>query len=105
MFFAKVSIVVASGNQFLIHYFHNTHSYTLFFSKVGFYTRKASYLKKVADICLMKYDGDIPSSIQELLLLPGVGPKIAHLVCTKCFSISNTIFLSVFIKIFIGPCT
>ncbi|QCE09127.1 endonuclease III [Vigna unguiculata] len=47
---------------------------------VGFYTRKASYLKKVADICLMKYDGDIPSSIQELLLLPGVGPKIAHLV-------------------------
>uniref|UniRef100_A0A0R0GXX2 HhH-GPD domain-containing protein n=1 Tax=Glycine max TaxID=3847 RepID=A0A0R0GXX2_SOYBN len=26
------------------------------------------------------YDGDIPSSIEELLLLPGVGPKIAHLV-------------------------
>ncbi|TKY48340.1 Endonuclease III-like 2 [Spatholobus suberectus] len=47
---------------------------------VGFYTRKASNLKKIANICLMKYDGDIPSSIEELLLLPGVGPKIAHLV-------------------------
>ncbi|XP_029128617.1 endonuclease III homolog 1, chloroplastic isoform X2 [Cajanus cajan] len=47
---------------------------------VGFYTRKASYLKKIANICLVKYDGDIPSSIEELLLLPGVGPKIAHLV-------------------------
>ncbi|CAL0324047.1 unnamed protein product [Lupinus luteus] len=47
---------------------------------VGFYTRKASNLKKVANICLMKYDGDIPNSIEELLLLPGVGPKIAHLV-------------------------
>ncbi|ESW22419.1 hypothetical protein PHAVU_005G152500 [Phaseolus vulgaris] len=47
---------------------------------VGFYTRKASNLKKIANICLMKYDGDIPSSIGDLLLLPGVGPKIAHLV-------------------------
>ncbi|KHN30103.1 endonuclease III homolog 2, chloroplastic-like isoform X1 [Glycine soja] len=47
---------------------------------VGFYKRKASNLKKIANICLLKYDGDIPSSIEELLLLPGVGPKIAHLV-------------------------
>ncbi|CAJ1955568.1 unnamed protein product [Sphenostylis stenocarpa] len=51
-----------------------------FIYPVGFYTRKASNLKKIANICLMKYDGDIPSSIEELLLLPGVGPKIAHLV-------------------------
>lgn len=28
----------------------------------------------------MKYDGDIPSSIEELLSLPGIGPKMAHLV-------------------------
>ncbi|KAK4370688.1 hypothetical protein RND71_010163 [Anisodus tanguticus] len=47
---------------------------------VGFYTRKASNLKKVAKICLSKYDGDIPSSLEELLLLPGIGPKMAHLV-------------------------
>jgi len=56
----------------------------VFFSKVGFYKRKASNLKKIANICLLKYDGDIPSSIEELLLLPGVGPKIAHLVRIKC---------------------
>ncbi|XP_015886672.3 endonuclease III homolog 1, chloroplastic isoform X3 [Ziziphus jujuba] len=47
---------------------------------VGFYTRKASNLKKVAEICLTKYDGDIPSSLEELLSLPGIGPKMAHLV-------------------------
>ncbi|CAH2038801.1 unnamed protein product [Thlaspi arvense] len=47
---------------------------------VGFYTRKATNVKKVAEICLTKYDGDIPSSLEELLSLPGVGPKIAHLV-------------------------
>lgn len=57
-----------------------------FFSQVGFYIRKAGNLKKIADICLTKYDGDIPNSIEELLSLPGVGPKIAHLVCTVFFS-------------------
>lgn len=47
---------------------------------VGFYTRKASSMKKIAKICLTKYDGDIPSSLEGLLLLPGIGPKMAHLV-------------------------
>ncbi|XP_031478537.1 endonuclease III homolog 1, chloroplastic isoform X3 [Nymphaea colorata] len=50
--------------------------------KVGFYTRKAVYMKKVSEICLSKYGGDIPSSLEELLSLPGVGPKMAHLVMT-----------------------
>ncbi|KAM3238405.1 endonuclease III 2, chloroplastic-like [Capsicum annuum] len=47
---------------------------------VGFYTRKARQLKQVAKICIYKYDGYIPSTLDNLLLLPGVGPKIAHLV-------------------------
>ncbi|KZV25410.1 endonuclease III [Dorcoceras hygrometricum] len=47
---------------------------------VGFYTRKASNLKKVAKICISKYNGDIPSTLEELLLLPGIGPKMAHLI-------------------------
>ncbi|KAG7653232.1 DNA glycosylase [Arabidopsis suecica] len=47
---------------------------------VGFYTRKATNVKKVAKICLTKNDGDIPRTLEELLSLPGVGPKIAHLV-------------------------
>ncbi|KAL1190704.1 putative endonuclease III [Cardamine amara subsp. amara] len=47
---------------------------------VGFYTRKATYMKKIAKICLMKYNGDIPSSLDDLLSLPGIGPKMAHLI-------------------------
>ncbi|KAJ7521930.1 hypothetical protein O6H91_19G075400 [Diphasiastrum complanatum] len=47
---------------------------------VGFYKRKATYLKKVAELCHEKHNGDIPMTLQELLLLPGVGPKMAHLV-------------------------
>ncbi|KAM0940127.1 putative DNA-(apurinic or apyrimidinic site) lyase [Dioscorea sansibarensis] len=47
---------------------------------VGFYTRKALYMKKIANICLEKHGGDIPRSLDGLLSLPGVGPKMAHLV-------------------------
>lgn len=53
---------------------------TNLYCQVGFYTRKARHLKQVAKICVSKYDGDIPGTVDELLLLPGVGPKIAHLV-------------------------
>ncbi|PHU05566.1 Endonuclease III -like protein 1, chloroplastic [Capsicum chinense] len=37
---------------------------------VEFYTRKARQLKQVAKICIYKYDGDIPSTFDNLLLLP-----------------------------------
>ncbi|KAI0494241.1 hypothetical protein KFK09_024373 [Dendrobium nobile] len=47
---------------------------------VGFYLRKAKYMKKVAEVCLTKYGGDIPNSLDDLLSLPGIGPKMAYLV-------------------------
>ncbi|PWA79602.1 DNA glycosylase [Artemisia annua] len=47
---------------------------------VGFYTRKATNMKKIAKLCLLKYDGDIPDTLEALLSLPGIGPKMAHLV-------------------------
>lgn len=46
---------------------------------VGFYKRKVQYLKKVSNILIEKYSGDIPNNIKELCDLPGVGPKMAHL--------------------------
>ncbi|MCO5591878.1 hypothetical protein L7F22_045871 [Adiantum nelumboides] len=47
---------------------------------VGFYSRKASYLKKVVALCQEKHDGDIPNTLKGLLDLPGIGPKMAHLI-------------------------
>jgi len=46
---------------------------------VGFYRRKAEYLKKTATILLEQYAGDIPRTFKGLTELPGVGPKMAHL--------------------------
>ena len=49
-------------------------------SQVGFYSRKAHFLKQVAAICIEQHAGDIPPTLDALLALPGVGPKMAYLV-------------------------
>lgn len=46
---------------------------------VSFYRRKAIYLQKTAQILTDQYDSDIPSTLEGLQQLPGVGPKMAHL--------------------------
>lgn len=46
---------------------------------VSFFRRKTEYIKKTATILREQYDGDIPRTLPEMLKLPGVGPKMAHL--------------------------
>ncbi|KAM8716476.1 hypothetical protein ACLKA7_003366 [Drosophila subpalustris] len=46
---------------------------------VSFYKNKAKYLKQTSQILIDKYNEDIPDNIQELLKLPGVGPKMGHI--------------------------
>ncbi|MBP5707312.1 MAG: endonuclease III [Spirochaetales bacterium] len=46
----------------------------------GFYKTKAGNLKKIADILISDYNGQVPDSIEEMLKLPGVGRKTANLV-------------------------
>jgi len=53
----------------------------------GFYRNKAASLKKIAVILLEDYNGKVPSSMEELLSLPGVGRKTANLVLNEAFDI------------------
>lgn len=46
---------------------------------VGFWRKKVVYLKKVSEILIRDYGGDIPDSVTGLCALPGVGPKMSHL--------------------------
>lgn len=46
---------------------------------VGFWRNKVKYIKQTSAILQQRYGGDIPASVAELLTLPGVGPKMAHL--------------------------
>ncbi len=53
----------------------------------GFYRNKAASLKKIANILLEQYSGNVPSSMEALLALPGVGRKTANLVLSEAFGI------------------
>lgn len=46
---------------------------------VSFWKRKVQYIKKSTSILNSQYGNDIPTTVQELCKLPGVGPKMAHL--------------------------
>lgn len=47
--------------------------------KVGFHNNKTKYIKSAAQILHDIYEGDIPSTPEGLMSLPGVGPKMAYL--------------------------
>jgi endonuclease-3 len=46
---------------------------------VGFHNRKTEYMKKTARILIERYRSDIPDTLDGLLKLPGIGPKMAYL--------------------------
>ena len=46
---------------------------------VGFHNNKTKYIKATALILRDKFDGDIPGTIEGLISLPGVGPKMGYL--------------------------
>ncbi len=52
---------------------------------VGFYRRKAKNLIDISKILIHKYQSQVPSTLEELLELPGVGRKTANLVLTVGF--------------------
>jgi endonuclease III len=55
--------------------------------QVGFHNAKTKYLKQLPLVLKEKFGGKIPSEIDELLQLPGVGRKTANLVRAIAFSL------------------
>jgi endonuclease III len=52
---------------------------------VSFYRTKARTIHAICDQLLSRYDGEVPSDLDELLALPGVGRKTANIVVTLGF--------------------
>ena len=53
----------------------------------GFYNNKSKNIKAMSDIVHNHYRGVIPSNIDELVLLPGVGRKTANVVLGNIFNV------------------
>ncbi len=46
---------------------------------VGFHNNKTKFIKAAAEVLRDQYEGDIPDTVEGLMSLPGVGPKMAYL--------------------------
>ena len=57
----------------------------------GFYRNKAANIKACAKKVLEEFAGSVPSTMDELLTLPGVGRKTANVVLLEVFGIANGI--------------
>jgi endonuclease III len=53
---------------------------------VGFYNVKARTIKKVSQLLVERFNGDVPQNIEHLLQLPGVGRKTANCVLVYGFN-------------------
>ncbi|KAH8722578.1 DNA glycosylase [Phaeosphaeriaceae sp. PMI808] len=56
-----------------------------FINKVGFHNLKTKYIKQTAEILRDKWNSEIPDSIEGLVSLPGVGPKMAYLTMSAAW--------------------
>jgi len=57
----------------------------------GFYRNKAANIKACAKQVIEKFGGNVPSTMEELITLPGVGRKTANVVLLEVFGIANGI--------------
>ncbi|MDR0501642.1 MAG: endonuclease III [Coriobacteriales bacterium] len=58
---------------------------------IGFYRVKAANCIKLSQILLAEHNGKVPSSMSELVKLPGVGRKTANIVLNVAFGIVDGI--------------
>ena len=53
----------------------------------GFYNNKSKNILGATKIILEKYNGEVPSTMEELIELPGVGRKTANVVLSNAFGV------------------
>ncbi|HVA82896.1 MAG TPA: endonuclease III [Candidatus Aquilonibacter sp.] len=58
---------------------------------INFYKTKARHVRESANIVVKEFNGKVPRTIKELMTLPGVGRKVANVVLTNGFGITEGI--------------
>jgi endonuclease-3 len=53
----------------------------------GFFRAKAKNIKGLSNIIVKQFDGNVPSNLEDLITLPGVGRKTANVVLGHAFGI------------------
>ncbi|EGV66475.1 hypothetical protein CANTEDRAFT_128882 [Yamadazyma tenuis ATCC 10573] len=66
-----------------------------YIGKVGFHNRKTVYIKNACIMLQEQFGGDIPNTIEQIVKLPGVGPKMGYLLLQRGWNISTGIGVDV----------
>jgi endonuclease-3 len=53
---------------------------------IGMYRQKAKNVKRLGEVLMREFGGQVPKSMDELVTLPGVGRKTASVVLVACFA-------------------
>lgn len=60
-------------------------------NRTTFFQNKVKFIKQTTAILQQRYEGDIPATVAELVALPGVGPKMAHLAMAVAWGTTSGI--------------
>ncbi|MBF0361033.1 MAG: endonuclease III [Oligoflexia bacterium] len=64
----------------------------------GFYKNKSKNIIACSRSIVEKFNGEVPSSIAELITLPGVGRKTANVVLSNAFAINEGVVVDTHVK-------
>ena len=56
-------------------------------ASLGLYRNKAKAIKGMAEGMVNSFDGEVPSTMEELVTLPGVGRKCANVILSECWGV------------------
>jgi endonuclease III len=64
----------------------------------GFYRNKARSLRNMAGALVEEHEGEVPSTMRELVALPGVGRKTANVVLGNAFGVDEGIVVDTHVR-------
>ena len=57
----------------------------------GFYRNKAKAIKAASEAIVLNFGGEVPSTIEELVSIPGIGRKSANVILGHCFGVPGMV--------------
>jgi endonuclease-3 len=67
-------------------------------ASVNFYKNKAKNINNAAKMVLRQFNGQVPQTMEELIMLPGVARKTANIVLSTIFGINDGIAVDTHVK-------
>ncbi len=67
-------------------------------AKVGLYKNKAKFIKEMSAKLVQDYNSEVPTTIQELTKLPGIGRKTANVLLNDWYEIHEGIAVDTHVK-------